>query len=73
MMKALIVAESIVDKLGDANWFTEHYTMCREYFSIRTSVEMALEQQGLINIFNREMNPETSTDIIDPTINAWFA
>jgi hypothetical protein len=43
-LNALIVAEKLVDNLGDPNWFREHYTLAREYHGVLDSVEMALEK-----------------------------
>ena len=54
-LNALIVAEKLVDKLGDPNWFREQYTILREYHSIIDSVEMAIENQGLLDLFKHMM------------------
>jgi hypothetical protein len=54
-LNALIVAEKLVDKLGDPNWFREHYTLAREYHGVFESVEMALECQGLLEAFQEVM------------------
>lgn len=54
-LNALIVAEKLVDKLGDPNWFREQYTILRENYSIIDSVEMAVERQGLLELFKHMM------------------
>jgi hypothetical protein len=54
-LNALIVAEKLVDNLGDPNWFREHYTLAREYHGVLDSVEMALERQGLLEAFREVM------------------
>lgn len=54
-LNALIVAEKLVDHLGDPNWFREHYTLAREYHGVLDSVEMALERQGLLEAFQEVM------------------
>ena len=55
-LHSLVVAEKIVEALGSYDMFREQYTRAREYHSVRESVEMALEQQGLLDLFNERMN-----------------
>lgn len=59
-LNALIVAEKLVDNLGDPNWFREHYTLAREYYGILESLEMALERQGLLEAFHTVMHRSNS-------------
>lgn len=54
-LNALIVAEKLVENLGDPNWFREHYTLSREYHGILESIEIALERQGLLEAFQEVM------------------
>lgn len=54
-LNSLIIAEQIVNRLGDSNWFCQQYTMSREYYGIQDSLEMALEQQGLLETFYEAM------------------
>lgn len=48
---ALTLAEEIVDEHGDINWFCEHYTLCREFNTVKDSLEMALREQNLWDRF----------------------
>jgi len=47
----LILAEDIVRTHGSHWMFQKSYTDARQFYDIRTSVEMALEQQDLLGLF----------------------
>jgi hypothetical protein len=50
-MNSLVLAERLVGALGSHDMFREQYTLARQYHSVRESVELALEQQGLLDLF----------------------
>ena len=43
------IAEDVVRAAGSYPMFQEQYTTARQFYDIETSVEMALEQQGLVD------------------------
>lgn len=49
----LDLAEALVDEHGDINWWLETYARYRQYWGIHTSIERALEAQGLWGEFER--------------------
>lgn len=53
LFTALKLAQSIAEEHGDLNWFREHYTLLRENNGILESCELALEQQGLLQMFTQ--------------------
>lgn len=46
-LQTLARAEALASRLGDINWFREHYTLLREYHSVEYSAQAALNAQGL--------------------------
>jgi len=54
-MKFLAKALAYVEKHGDINWFSEHYTLSREYNGINDSIEEAMRRQNLWYAFNNEV------------------
>lgn len=53
LFTALKLAQSIAEEHGDYNWFCEHYSLLRENHGILESCELALEQQGLLQMFTQ--------------------
>lgn len=47
----LVFAEKLVEERGDSNWFKEQYTLARNFHDIETSLEIALEEQNLLGIY----------------------
>lgn len=42
------LAEDVVHAAGSYSMFQEQYTTARQFYDVETSIEMALEQQGLV-------------------------
>ena len=59
-MHSLVLAERLIAALGSYDMFREQYTLARQYHSVRESVELALEQQGLLDLFLERIDNDKS-------------
>ncbi len=55
-MHSLVLAERLIEAFGSYDMFREQYTLARQYHSVRESVELALEQQGLLDLFHERID-----------------
>lgn len=51
MYQLLKLAESVADEHDSLMWFCEHYTRYREVWGMHISIERALDQLGLWDLF----------------------
>lgn len=45
----LIIAEELLQEQGSYTMFQKSYTDARQFYDVETSIELALEQQGLMS------------------------
>jgi hypothetical protein len=55
-MHSLVLAERLIEAFGSYDMFREQYTLARQHHSVRESVELALEQQGLLDLFHERID-----------------
>ena len=55
-MHSLVLAERLIEAFGSYDMFREQYTLARQHHSVRESVELALEQQRLLDLFHERID-----------------
>ena len=57
LWQSLIDAENLAEAIGDLDRFKYVYSESREHYGIMKSIEFALDDQGLLQEYNRTRNP----------------
>ena len=61
-IEKLLIAESLIHESGSHWMFQRSYTDARQFYDVETSLEMALEQQNLLDQYLERCEKATITE-----------